>query len=175
MNYNHELPKPKVCGRQHECPNASQDKMLNARLMMVSFFQKKVMTEELVNKLVDVKDYLAKLKTFYLRTEYPDHFENICKQAGVENLFSSLLEAMTSYRMSHQRQGLPKLRAMVVIYIMLYFQSQRGNRFQISLARTLQKFGLSQQGLAFLCNLGIVAHPRTIKATMQIFSESQID
>ena len=77
--------------------------------------------------------------------------------------------------MSDERQELTKVRVMVVIYIMIYSQSQRANWFQVSLARTLQQFGISQQGLASLRNLGIVAHPRTIKASMHMSSASHLD
>jgi hypothetical protein len=105
----------------------------------------------------------------------PDQFQDICMEAGAANLFSTLYNAMSSDRMSEERQELTKLRVMVVIYIMIYSQSQRANWFQISLARTLQQFGISQQGLASLRNLGIVAHPRTIKASMQASSASHID
>ena len=140
--------------------------------------------EALVHKAAqkfDLKDDLEKLKTFILAYDVqppemdPDHFQEICKQAGAENLFPTLLRAMSSNCMSDDRQGLTKLRVMVVVYIMLYSQSQRVNWFQQSLARTLQQFGISQQGLASLRNLGIVAHPRTMKATMEASSASHLD
>ena len=58
---------------------------------------------------------------------------------------------------------------------MIYSQSQRANWFQVSLARTLQQFGISQQGLASLRNLGTVAHPRTIKTSIHVSSASHLD
>ena len=101
----------------------------------------------------------------------PEQFQNMCTQAGAANLFSTLYNAMSSYWMSDVRHKLTKVRVMVVIYIMIHSQSQRANWFQVSLARTLQQFGISQQGLASLRNLGIVADPRTIKASMHISTE----
>ena len=47
------------------------------------------------------------------------------------------------------------IRTMVSIYIVVYSQSQRSNSFQVALARTLQQFGISEQGHRFLRNLGI--------------------
>ena len=48
--------------------------------------------------------------------------------------------------------------------MMMYGQSQRANWFQVALSRTLQQFGITEQGLASLRNLGIAAHPCTVKA-----------
>ena len=52
---------------------------------------------------------------------------------------------------------------MVIIYIMMYSQSQKSNTFQVALARVLQQFGITKQGLESLRNLGIATHPQTIK------------
>ena len=46
---------------------------------------------------------------------------------------------------------------------MLYSQSKKCNSFQVALSRTLQQFGISNKGLESLRNLGIAAHPRTVK------------
>ena len=47
---------------------------------------------------------------------------------------------------------------------MMYFQSQESNAFQIALSRTLQQLGITKEGLESLRNLGIAAHPQTVKA-----------
>ena len=147
-------------------------------------FMSKEEQEELIHKAaenIDIKGDLEKLKKFFLAYDPqpavmdPEQFQHMCTQAGAANLFSTLYNAMSSYRMSDERQKLTKVRVMVVIYIMIYSQSQRGNWFQVSLARTLQQFGISQQGLESLRNLGIVAHPRTIKASMHVSSASHLD
>ena len=130
---------------------------------------------------IDMKGDLEKLKTFFLSYDPqppimdPDQFQDICKQVGVSNLFSTLHDAMSTNRMSDERQKLTKMRVVVVIYIMMYSQSQRANWFQVSLARTLKQFGISQQGLASLRNLGIVAHPQTIKASIVASSASHLE
>ena len=47
---------------------------------------------------------------------------------------------------------------------MIYSLSQKANWFQVTLARTLEQFGISEHGLASLRNLGVAAHPRTVQA-----------
>ena len=74
--------------------------------------------------------------------------------------------------MSTERKQLSKLRTMVIIYIMVYSQSQRSNSFQVALSRTLQQFGITEQGLQSLRNLGIAAHPHTVKAQAKLSSSA---
>lgn len=139
--------------------------------------------EDLVRKAagyVDMKGDLEKIRTFVSNHSQspvmdPNEFEAMCKQHGAENLLLALFNAMKSDEMSQERQNLIKLRAMVIIYIMIYSQSQKANQFQVSLSRTLQQFGISERGLASLRNLGIAAHPRTIKAATKASSTSHLD
>lgn len=58
---------------------------------------------------------------------------------------------------------------------MMYSQSQAVNLFQVTLTRTLQQFGITDQGSASLRNLGVAAHPRTVKAALQSSSASHLD
>ncbi len=102
----------------------------------------------------------------------PTAFEQLCRDAGAKNLYSCINDAICSDRMSSERRHLSKLRTMVVIYIMIYSQSQRSNAFQVALSRTLQQFGISEQGLQSLRNLGIAAHPHTVKAKAKLSSAS---
>lgn len=94
----------------------------------------------------------------------PDAFEAFCKQVGAEQIFHTVYNGMISDRMSENRRRLNKTRTMVIIYMMLYGQSQRCNWFQVALSRTLQQFGITERGLTSLMNLGIAAHPHTVKA-----------
>ena len=98
----------------------------------------------------------------------PTAIEQLCRDAGAKNLYSCINDAICSDRMSSERRHLGKLRTMVVIYIMIYSQSQRSNAFQVALSRTLQQFGISEQGLQSLRNLGIAAHPHTVKAKAKL-------
>ena len=67
-----------------------------------------------------------------------------------------------------EQKNLAKFRAMVVTYIMMCSQSQKANWFQVTLARALQEFGISDQGLASLRNIGVAAHPRTLKTASKL-------
>ncbi len=51
--------------------------------------------------------------------------------------------------MSAEPKDLNKIRTMVIIYIVVYSQSQRSSSFQVALARTLQQFGISEQGQVY--------------------------
>ena len=102
----------------------------------------------------------------------PDAFESFCRQVGAEKLFLTVYDGMISSRMSENRRKLNKTRTMVIIYMMLYGQSQRCNWFQVALSRTLQQFGITERGLASLMNLGIAAHPHTVKASAKLSASS---
>ncbi len=129
----------------------------------------------------DFKKDLHKLCTYFSSTLNqcpemdPSAFEKICEQVGAGKLLKALYDLMSSERMSEDRKNLTKLRAMVVIYIMMYSHSQRANWFQVTLARTLQQFGISDQGLASLRNLGVAAHPRTVKSASQSSATLHLD
>ena len=133
------------------------------------------------SKYVDFKGDLDKIINYFLSVTNqcpvmdPAEFEKICEQIGADNIYKVLCPTMGTERMSNERKYLTKLRAMVVIYIMMYSHSQSVNLFQVTLARTLQQFGITDQGLASLRNLGIAAHPRTVKAAIQSSSTSHFD
>ena len=44
----------------------------------------------------------------------------------------------------------------------MYSQSQKSNAFQIALSRTLQKFGITKEGLESFRNLGIADYPQIV-------------
>ena len=93
----------------------------------------------------------------------PNAFEKLCIDAGAENLYHCINNAICSERMSHECKHLSSIRTMVIIYIMMYSQSQKSNLFQVSLSRILQQFGISNEGIEPLRNLGIAAYPETIR------------
>ena len=104
------------------------------------------------------------------------HFEKPKRPHGAKTaLFFLLCDAICTEQMSDERKDLVKVRTMVIIYIMVYSQSQRCNSFQIALSRTLQQFGISERGLESLRNLGITAHPRTVKAQSKLSSSFHSD
>ena len=116
----------------------------------------------------DFQDDLCKIRYVVSKSPQPEMdpsvFEKMCKDAGAENLYACIRNAICSnHKMSAERKQLSSLRTMVIIYIMIYSQSQKANSFQVALCRTLQQFGISKQGLESLRNLGITAHPQTVK------------
>ncbi len=90
-------------------------------------------------------------------------------------MYGCIKDAICHERMSHERKHLSSIRTMVIIYIMMYSRSQKSNSFQVALSRTLQQFGISDEGMESLRNLGIAAHPRTVKAFTKSSSSSHSD
>lgn len=105
----------------------------------------------------------------------PNAFEKLCIDAGAENLYHCINNAICSERMSHERKHLSSIRTMVIIYIMMYSRSQKSNLFQVSLSRIPQQFGISNEGIESLRNLGIAAHPETIRVLTKSSSSSHSD
>eukprot|EP00794_Sanderia_malayensis_P020709 gene20709-22741_t len=93
----------------------------------------------------------------------PEKFEKMCEDAGATKIFPFIFNSLCSERMSKSRQDLNRVRTMVIICMMVYGQSQKANWFQVTLSRTLSQYGISDFGLASLRNVGIAAHPRTVK------------
>ena len=77
--------------------------------------------------------------------------------------------------MSNEGKRLTQLRATAVIYVMMYSRSQKNNWFQITLARTLQQFGITDEGLASLRNLGLAAHPHTVEIASRSSASFHLD
>ena len=104
----------------------------------------------------------------------PFKFEKICIDAEAPNVFPYIYHAICAEKISGNRVMLNKLRTMVIIYVMIFGQSQKSNWFQVALSRTLSQFGISECGLAALRNLGIAAHPRTIKSATAIAASGHL-
>ena len=121
------------------------------------------------NDLIKIRSHISNLPQPEMD---PTAFERICRDVGAENLYNCIKDAICSDRMSDERKYLSQLGTMVVIYIMVYSQSQRSNSFQVALSRTLQQFGISEQALQSLRNLGIAAHPHTVKAQSKLSASS---
>ena len=104
----------------------------------------------------------------------PSKFEKICNDAGAQNVFPCIYNAICVERMSDNRLTLNKIRTMVIMYIMVFGQSQKCNWFQIALSRTLSQYGISEFGLSALRNLRIAAHPRTVKTATASATSSHL-
>ena len=79
------------------------------------------------------------------------------------------------YVVKECHMNVSSIRTMVIIYIMIYSRSQKSNLFQVSLSRILQQFGVSNEGIESLRNLGIAAHPETIRVLTKSSSSSHPD
>eukprot|EP00112_Aurelia_sp_Birch-Aquarium-sp1_P003440 Seg1384.3 transcript_id=Seg1384.3/GoldUCD/mRNA.D3Y31 product="hypothetical protein" protein_id=Seg1384.3/GoldUCD/D3Y31 len=104
----------------------------------------------------------------------PKEFEKICFDAGSKLLFDTICMSITSERQSDERKHLNRVRTVVVIYILMYGLSQRNNWFQATLARALGEYGISDQALTALKNLGMAAHSKTIQSASKSSSESHL-
>ena len=115
----------------------------------------------------DFQNDLMKIRSFVSNMPNPEMnpqaFEQMCKNVGADNLYNCIKDAICSEKMSDERKHLSEVCTMVIIYIMVYSKSQKSNSFQVALSRILLQFGISQQGLESLKNLGITAHPETIR------------
>ena len=125
----------------------------------------------------DFKEELDKIRTSLSTEEQnpdmnPENFEKFCNEASAGMIFKKINESMCSERMSESRYSLNKLRTMVIIYMLIYGRCQRANSFQVALSRTLKQFGISEQGLISLRNLGIAAHPHTVRAAAKSLAAS---
>ena len=92
----------------------------------------------------------------------PVEFQALCKQAGAHKIFDAMTDSMSTDRQSNKRKNLNELRAVSVIYTLIYGQSQQANWFQVATARTLKGLGISDKGMETSRNMGLAAHPVTI-------------
>ena len=81
------------------------------------------------NDLIKIRSHISNLPQPEMN---PTAFERICQDVGAENLYRCIKDAICSERMSDERKHQSQVRTMVVIYIMVYSQSQRSNFFQVS-------------------------------------------
>ena len=97
----------------------------------------------------DFKADLDKIKSYYSRSLQsplmdPHVFEKVCNNVGAEKLYS-IFGATCPHQISNQRKYLTKIRATVIIYIMMYSLSKKADWLQIALPRTLQQFGITER------------------------------
>ena len=112
------------------------------------------------NDLMKIRPFVSNMPSPEMN---PQAFEQMCKNVGADNLYNCIKDAICSEKMSDERKHLSEVHTKVIIYIMVCSKSQKSNSFQVALSRILLQFGISQQGLESLKNLGITAHPETIR------------
>ena len=57
---------------------------------------------------------------------------------GAGTIFATFCDVMSTERMSEERKKLSRIRAMIVIYMLMYGESQRAHLFQVASSITLQ-------------------------------------
>ncbi len=105
----------------------------------------------------------------------PSQFRKLCHEAGALKIFDVILDAMSSERYSEQRKSLNEKRALSIIYVMLYGQSQAANWFQVATTRTLKGLGLTSRGVKTLRNMGLDAHFLTVASTCKKISSENLE
>ena len=138
-----------------------------------------ILSKEIFDKLItkmsshcDLKEEVSRLRAHCFEkfgkrgdpVSDPAQFKELCKNAGANKIFNALLNAMTTDRQSDNRRNLNELRAMSIIYTLIYGQSQQANWFQVATTRTLKGLGVSDRGVEALRNMGLAAHPVTVSA-----------
>ena len=144
----------------------------------------KTLFEDLLSKatkMCDLNQELTQLRSKCLKKfgkggkpiTDPREFKMLCAEAGSLKLFNTITEAMKSDRQSEQRQLLNERRAVSIIYMMMYGQSQQANWFQVATARTVKGLGVSSRGTETLRNMGLTTHPLIVsKASKKNVTES---
>ncbi len=61
----------------------------------------------------------------------PIKFEKVCEDAGARNIFQSIYKSICAERMSESRLFLNRIRTIVIIYVLVFGQSQKSNWFQV--------------------------------------------
>ena len=121
------------------------------------------------NKMCDLNQELTLLRSKCLQKfgkwgkpiTDPGKFRNLCIEAGSLKLYNTITEAVKNDRQSEQRQILNERRAISIIYMMMYGQSQQANWFQVATARTVKGLGASSRAIETLRNMGLATHPLT--------------
>ena len=110
--------------------------------------EKEVQTDETIHISLEQYQQLVQKAATYVDfkgdlDKIINYFTCIFNQSPIMVLVSlkeSANDIMSQDKMSNERKHFTQLRAMVVIYVMIYSRSQKNNWFQITLARTLQQF-----------------------------------
>lgn len=111
------------------CPEIDAEVLLEGESVIFS--------RELFNKVItkissycDLKEEISRLRAHCFEkfgkrgdpVSDPAQFKELCKNAGANNIFNALLNAMTKERQSDNRKSLNELRVISIIYTLLYSQ-----------------------------------------------------
>ena len=77
----------------------------------------------------------------------PEKFEQFCKEAGCQSLFTTLVEAQSASRQSPERLALNKVRTVAILYRLAIGLSQWCNVFQRDFGTLIKQSGTSQSAI----------------------------
>ena len=77
----------------------------------------------------------------------PEKFEQFCKEAGCQSLFTTLMEAQSASRQSPERLALNKVRTVAILYRLAFGLSQWCNVFQRDFGTLIKQSGTSQSAI----------------------------
>ena len=85
----------------------------------------------------------------------PRLLKKLCNDAGASKLFNAILYAMSTNDQVAGRMHLNEKKAVTIIYMLVFGQSQKANWFQKTLSRQVVTKGISESGLALLNKIGV--------------------
>ncbi|XP_065071280.1 uncharacterized protein LOC135695966 [Rhopilema esculentum] len=85
----------------------------------------------------------------------PEKIQEVCRTAGATKLFHAITTAMSQEHQTPFKKEQNEKKAVAIIYMLVYGQSQKANWFQKIFAQNMTGKGISESGLAILNQTGI--------------------
>ncbi|XP_065060338.1 uncharacterized protein LOC135687658 [Rhopilema esculentum] len=85
----------------------------------------------------------------------PEKIQEVCRTAGATKLFHAITTAMSQEHQTPFKKEQNEKKAVAIIYMLVYGQSQKANCFQKIFAQNMTGKGISESGLAILNQSGI--------------------
>ena len=85
----------------------------------------------------------------------PEKIQEVCRTAGATKLFHAITTAMSQEHQTPFKKEQNEKKAVAIIYMLVYGQSQKANWFQKIFAQNMTGKGISESGLAILNQSGI--------------------
>ncbi|XP_065051273.1 uncharacterized protein LOC135680946 [Rhopilema esculentum] len=102
----------------------------------------------------------------------PADMQSICRKAGVPNLLNSINYLLSAPEQSKNVVEKNESRAVNILHMLMFAQSQKCSWFQHINASFLRRHGLSESGLTALWQEGLTVHPRTARVMAKVVSFS---
>ena len=102
----------------------------------------------------------------------PADMQSICSKAEVPNLLNTINYLLSAPEQSKHVVEKNKSRAVNILHMLMFAQSQKCSWFQHINASFLRRHGLSESGLTALWQEGLTVHPRTARVMAKVVSFS---